>query len=68
MAQLPMRDENQSTDSNLTADYASECDKEDPIGHLRAEFLIPTKADLKSKTLTDSCRQINPLLTTNASI
>lgn len=28
-------------------------DAEDPLKHLRAEFIIPSKADLKRKTLTD---------------
>lgn len=57
-----------SSGSNLTVDYAIKCDEEDPIGHLRAEFLIPTKADLKCKTLADFCRQICPLLIAKANL
>lgn len=34
-----------------TRDYAESRDQEDPLRHLRSEFLIPTKADLTRKTL-----------------
>jgi hypothetical protein len=61
MAQLPLKAKDIASEPISTSDYASKCDDEDPIGHLRAEFLIPTKADLKSKTLVNSCRQICPL-------
>jgi len=61
MAQLPLGVKDPASEPNLTSDYASQCDDDDLIGHLRAEFLIPTKADLKCKTLADSCRQIRPL-------
>lgn len=27
-------------------------DSQDPLKHLRAEFIVPSKADLKRKTLT----------------
>ena len=33
-------------------DYAVSLDAQDSLSHLRNEFLIPTKADLKSKTLS----------------
>lgn len=61
MVQLPLKAKNIASEPISSSDYASKCDDEDPIGHLRAEFLIPTKADLKSKRLADSCRQICPL-------
>ena len=38
----------------LTRKAAERLDDDDPLGHLRKEFIIPTKADLKSKTLTRS--------------
>lgn len=34
--------------------YATKLDAEDPLQHLRAEFIIPTKADLKRSTLNAS--------------
>ena len=50
-----------NTASSLALSYAEQCDSEDPLKHLRAEFIIPTKSDLKSNTLAESCRQICPL-------
>jgi len=35
----------------FTLDYAQSLDAEDPLRHLRDEFHIPTKADLKRKKL-----------------
>ncbi|MCJ1316901.1 Kynureninase (L-kynurenine hydrolase) [Xylographa vitiligo] len=35
-------------------EYAEELDRKDPLRDFRNEFLIPTKADLKSKTLATS--------------
>ena len=32
--------------------YATQFDDEDPLKQLRKEFIIPTKADLKSRKLT----------------
>ncbi|KAL2057723.1 hypothetical protein ABVK25_002107 [Lepraria finkii] len=34
--------------------YATQLDNQDTLRHLRKEFIIPTKADLKSKTLANS--------------
>ena len=39
---------------HLSRQYAFRLDWEDPLKHLRAEFIIPSKADLKSKTLISS--------------
>ncbi|MCJ1386260.1 Kynureninase (L-kynurenine hydrolase) [Xylographa soralifera] len=38
-------------------EYAEGLDRKDPLRHFRNEFLIPTKADLKSRTLATSPRQ-----------
>ena len=38
-------------------EYAEELDRKDPLRDFRNEFLIPTKADLKSKTLATSRTQ-----------
>jgi hypothetical protein len=61
MAEVLVRVEEQ-LDAN-TYEYAQTLDKGDPLGHLRAEFIIPTKSDLKSKTLAKPRRQICPLST-----
>jgi hypothetical protein len=34
-----------------TREYAASLDSQDPLQHIRKEFLIPSKADLKSTTL-----------------
>jgi hypothetical protein len=34
-----------------TREYAASLDSQDPLHHIRKEFLIPSKADLKSTTL-----------------
>ena len=34
-----------------TREYAEHLDEQDPLKHFRNEFLVPSKADLKSKTL-----------------
>ena len=34
---------------------AQRMDAEDPLKHLRQEFIIPRKGDLKSKTLNPAC-------------
>lgn len=39
----------------LGRDNAIRLDSEDEIKRLRKEFLIPTKGDLRSKTLSPSC-------------
>ena len=50
----------------LNRQHAVQLDAEDPLRHLRAEFIIPTKTDLKSKTLSgpskapDACEASNP--------
>lgn len=35
-----------------TLDYAKSLDEQDPLRHLRSQFIIPSKADLKSNTLS----------------
>ena len=42
-------------------------DAEDPLKHLRAEFIIPSKADLKRKTLTDHGESSHATLIINPS-
>lgn len=37
----------------LSRQHALRLDAEDPLKHLRAEFIIPSRADLKRKTLID---------------
>jgi len=39
---------------DLSREYALKLDREDPLSHFREDFIIPTKADLKSKTLANS--------------
>jgi kynureninase len=34
-----------------TREYAASLDSHDPLHHIRKEFLIPSKADLRSTTL-----------------
>lgn len=46
------------TDSNaFTREYAESLDAQDPLRDFRKEFIIPSKVDLKRKTLAidDSC-------------
>lgn len=46
------------TDSNaFTKEYAESLDAQDPLREFRKEFIIPSKVDLKRKTLAidDSC-------------
>lgn len=43
-------------ESLLSKEHAEELDKKDPLRHLRAEFIFPSKADLKSKTLNTACK------------
>lgn len=44
-----------------TKQHAERLDAEDPLRDLRNEFIIPTKADLKRKTLTKTsvCRDLH---------
>jgi kynureninase len=35
----------------LTKEYAASLDTQDPIKHIRDEFLIPSKANLRNTTL-----------------
>jgi kynureninase len=52
---------NSHSDSSInTRDYAERLDQQDPLKHLRDEFIIPTKADLKRKTLTRSGNLLPP--------
>lgn len=37
-------------------EYAIQMDKFDELKHLRQEFIIPSKDDLKSKTLSQDCK------------
>ena len=39
---------------DLGRQHALRLDAEDPLNHLRAEFIIPTRSDLKSRTLASS--------------
>ena len=39
---------------DYSVESAFQQDSQDPLKHLRAEFIIPTKADLKSKVLATS--------------
>ena len=39
---------------SLSREEAEHLDAEDPLGHLRKEFIIPSRADLKSETLSPS--------------
>lgn len=43
--------------SDFTREYAQSLDAQDPLRHFRQEFLIPSKNDLKKKTLAlpDGC-------------
>lgn len=36
--------------------HAESLDEQDPLKHLRREFIIPTKHDLKSRTLAKTCK------------
>lgn len=46
---------------DTTQQYAQEQDKQDPIRHLRSEFRIPSKADLKATSLKQECQHAPPL-------
>jgi len=35
-------------------EYAVSLDAQDHLGHIRKEFLIPSKAELKAKTLSEA--------------
>lgn len=37
-------------------DHALMLDQNDPLKHLRKEFIIPSKDDLNSKTLSSPCK------------
>ena len=39
---------------NYSRDHALRLDEQDPLKHLRKEFIIPSKDDLTSKTLFSS--------------
>jgi kynureninase len=41
----------------FTKQHAESLDAQDPLRHFRKEFIIPTKADLKRKTLTKLSRE-----------
>jgi kynureninase len=44
---LPYKDDIRA----FTREYADSLDAQDPLRHLRDEFIIPSKKDLKRKTL-----------------
>ena len=39
----------------LGREFATKLDREDELRDLREEFIVPTKRELKSKTLSSSC-------------
>ena len=41
---------------DLSREHAKTLDQNDSLKHFREEFIIPTKADLKRKTLVKPCR------------
>ena len=43
----------------LNLQHAVRLDAEDPLKHLRAEFIIPSRADLKRKTLVDPSKALS---------
>ena len=46
---------------NSDRDYALRLDEKDQLRHLQAEFIIPSKADLKNKTLIKPRQQFPTL-------
>ena len=40
-------------------DHAVHLDSEDELKHLRDEFIIPTRGDLKSHTLHSTCKMFS---------
>ena len=51
-----------------TKQYAQRLDSQDPLRSFRDEFIVPTKASLKSKSLTKPgrlCHITAPLIQTN---
>ena len=40
----------------LGREHASRLDSQDELQHLRAEFIIPSKKDIRSKTLSSACK------------
>ena len=55
-----MTDPQSDVDIN-TSEYAERLDEQDPLKNFRNEFVIPTKADLKRKTLVRSGNLAHPL-------
>jgi hypothetical protein len=49
MAEIPPPYKHNSR--SCTRDFAASLDAQDPLRHFRDEFIIPSKADLKRKTL-----------------
>jgi kynureninase len=45
-----------------TREYAASLDSQDPLHHIRKEFLIPSKADLKSTTLVTQGQSVLTVL------
>jgi kynureninase len=45
-----------------TREYAASLDSQDPLHHIRNEFLIPSKADLKSTTLVTQGQSVLTVL------
>lgn len=46
---LPYRDDTHASEK----EYAESLDAQDPLHHLREQFIIPSKEDLRRKTLTE---------------
>ena len=42
----------------LRREHAEALDKEDPLNYIRSEFIVPTKADLKRRTLAKSRKHL----------
>lgn len=40
-------------------EYAEALDNEDPLKRLRSEFIVPTKADLKRRTLAKTSKYLS---------
>lgn len=45
----------------FSAQYAAALDTQDPLRHLRKQFLIPSKADLKATALQEPGRDFYPV-------
>ena len=48
---------NGTSEVNTSYEYAASLDAQDPLKHIREEFIIPSKSDLKSRTLPEHSKQ-----------